>query len=100
MIKEMVLELCIGLIQIKLLLVFGEMENKLELENACLVKKFNLDFGILIIKFFFFNENYFLIYISYWNLYDIYSPYFHFFNFKLTDVQFFFDNNDFSEGLN
>ena len=51
-------------------------------------------------KVFFFNENYFLIYISYWNLYDIYSPYFHFFNFKLTDVQLFFDNNDFSEGLN
>ena len=49
---------------------------------------------------FVFDENYFLIYISHWNLYDIYSPYFHFFNFKLTDVQFFFDNNDFSEGLN
>ena len=50
-------------------------------------------------KVFYFNEDYFNIYLNYWNLKDIYSPYQKYFKFNLSDIQIFFEN-DFSELIN
>ena len=50
-------------------------------------------------KVFYFNEEYFNIYLNYWNLNDIYSPYQKYFKYKLSDIQIFFEN-DFSEIIN
>ena len=57
------------------------------------------------VKYGFFNENgkiiwikeqNFIPYIKYWNLENIYSKYEYFFKFKLDDVQYFFEEEDFS----
>jgi hypothetical protein len=50
-------------------------------------------------KVFYFNEDYFNIYLNYWNLKDVYSPYEKYFKFNLSDIQIFFEN-DFSEVIN